>query len=140
MQLVGDELIQEKLKEAGLRPTQQRLLLARKIWSCEHRHLTAECLYQEVRDAEERVSLATVYNTLHQFTQVGLLKEIRVDGDRCMYDTNVCTHHHFMNEETGELYDIPFADVQVSSLPLPPEGTDITGLEIIIRVKPSTRQ
>ncbi|MBI1276317.1 transcriptional repressor [bacterium] len=135
MRTSDDEVIQDKLKEAGLRPTQQRVLLARKIWGTGHRHITAECLYQEVRDSEGSVSLATVYNTLHQFTEAGLLKEIRIDGDRCMYDTNVCAHHHFMNIETGVLQDIAFGDIQVSAIPDAPEGTCVSGIEVIVRIK-----
>ena len=92
-----------RLKAGGLRPTRQRLALARLLFEGEDRHLTAEQLHSEALDADVRVSVATVYNTLHQFTKVGLLREVVVEPGRSYFDTNVDDHHHFYFESTVQL-------------------------------------
>ncbi len=97
----------ERLRAAGLRPTRQRLALARLLFDGGDRHVTAEILHGEALDAAIRVSLATVYNTLHQFTAAGLLLEIVVDSQRSYFDTNISDHHHFFFESSGRLDDIP---------------------------------
>jgi len=126
----------ERLRAAGLRPTRQRLALARLLLENSDRHVTAEQLHGEAVAAMIRVSLATVYNTLHQFTQAGLLREVVVEPGRSYFDTNTTDHHHFFWEATGRLQDIPGQDVVVSGLPLPPPGTEICSVEIIVRVQP----
>src|SRR5258707_11110930 len=97
----------DRLRRVGLRPTRQRLALARLLFDKGSRHVTAEQLHGEAVDATVRVSLATVYNTLHQFTTVGLLKEVVVEPGRSYFDTNVEDHHHFFFEDSGRLLDIP---------------------------------
>lgn len=135
--MLTDTILQQKLRLAGMRPTQQRMLLGKKIWGGEgHRHISAEVLYHEARKDDAQVSLATVYNTLHQFTEAGLLKEIRADGNRSWFDTNLSQHHHFLNESTSELHDIPEAAMGVTCIPTPPAGTEVRGVEIIIRIMP----
>jgi Fur family transcriptional regulator, iron response regulator len=124
----------ERLRAAGLRPTRQRLALARLLLGNGDRHITAEQLHGEAVSAAIRVSLATVYNTLHQFTQAGLLREVVVEPGRSYFDTNTVDHHHFFWESTGRLQDIPGQDVVVSGLPLPPAGTEIRRVEVIVRV------
>ena len=125
----------ERLTEAGLRPTRQRLALAKLLLEKGPRHLTAEELYHEAHDAGIAVSLATVYNTLHQFTSVGLLREVVVDMGQSYFDTNISHHHHFFDEGTGELTDIPEDDVEIGRLPTPPSGSEIERVEVIVRLR-----
>lgn len=97
----------EKLRGAGLRPTRQRLALGGLLFASGDRHVSAEILHAEASAAGEQVSLATVYNTLHQFTEAGLLRELAIDGGKAYFDTNTSNHNHFFIEEHGELMDIP---------------------------------
>jgi Fur family transcriptional regulator, iron response regulator len=124
----------DRLRAAGLRPTRQRLALAKLLFENGDRHVTAEKLHSEVLNANVRVSLATVYNTLHQFTACGLLREIVVDASRSYFDTNTTDHHHFFYENNGQLEDIPGEQITVSKLPPPPEGMDVTRVEVIVRL------
>ena len=126
----------ELLRAAHLRPTRQRLALARLLFEQGDRHVTAEQLHGEALGADIRVSLATVYNTLHQFTEAGLLREVVVEPGRSYFDTNTTDHHHFFCEATSKLQDIPGQDVVVSGFPLPPLGTEICRVDVIIRVRP----
>jgi Fur family iron response transcriptional regulator len=125
----------ERLKGAGLRPTRQRLALAKLLLESGPRHLTAEELFHEARMAGIPVSLATVYNTLHQFTSVGLLREVVVDMGQSYFDTNTSHHHHFFDEGTGQLTDIPDHDIAISRLPDPPAGAEIERVEVIVRLR-----
>jgi len=124
----------DRLRAAGLRPTRQRLALAKLLFDGGDRHVTAEMLHAEVLNANVRVSLATVYNTLHQFTSCGLLREIVVDASRSYFDTNMSEHHHFYLEDGGELMDIPGDEIVVSRLPAVPSGKRIKRVEVIVRV------
>jgi len=124
----------ELLRAAKLRPTRQRLALARMLFDKGDRHVTAEQLHGEAQAASVRVSLATVYNTLHQFIAAGLLREVVVDPGRSYFDTNVSDHHHFFHEESGRLQDIPGERLGVAELPAPPPGTQIRRVDVIIRV------
>jgi Fur family iron response transcriptional regulator len=126
----------ELLRTAKLRPTRQRLALARMLFEKGDRHVTAEQLHGEALAASVRVSLATVYNTLHQFIAAGLLREVVVDPGRSYFDTNVSDHHHFFHEDSGHLQDIPGERVGVVELPAPPSGTKISRVDVIIRVSP----
>ncbi len=125
----------QQLKAAGLRPTRQRLALAKLLFEQDCRHVTAEQLHAEARTAGVSVSLATVYNSLHQFTEAGLLREVVVDSGRSYFDTNISDHHHFYFEDSGELADIPPEDVRVAGLPRVPSGTQVSRVDVIIRVK-----
>ena len=129
----------ERLRAAGLRPTRQRLALTRLLFNKGDRHVTAEQLHGEVLAAAIPVSLATVYNTLHQFTEAGLLREVVVEPGRSYFDTNTDDHHHFFCEANGLLQDIPAHELTVIGLPLPPSGTEIGRVEVIVRVHPETR-
>jgi Fur family iron response transcriptional regulator len=124
----------ELLRAAKLRPTRQRLALARMLFEKGDRHVTAEQLHGEAQAASVKVSLATVYNTLHQFIAAGLLREVVVDPGRSYFDTNVSDHHHFFHEESGRLQDIPGERLGVAELPAPPPGTQIRRVDVIIRV------
>jgi Fur family iron response transcriptional regulator len=123
------------LRDAGLRPTRQRLGLARLLFGDGDRHVTAEQLHAESASANMRVSLATVYNTLNQFSEVGLLREVVVDSGRSYFDTNTTDHHHFFHEETANLQDIAGDAIAVGAIPKPPSGTRIERVDIIVRVK-----
>jgi Fur family iron response transcriptional regulator len=129
----------ERLKQAGLRPTRQRLALASLLFKGMDRHVTAEQLHGEAQSHTIKVSLATIYNTLHQFTEAGLLREVVVEPGRSYFDTNISDHHHFYAELTGQLSDIPGHSLSMSGLPQPPEGMAITRVEVIVRVGPAAR-
>jgi Fur family iron response transcriptional regulator len=124
-----------RLRAAGLRPTRQRVALARLLFEGEHRHVTAESLHAEVRTARMPVSLATVYNTLNQFRDAGLLREVVVAPGRSYFDTNIGHHHHFFVEDDGELHDFPSDSVTVDGLPSPPKGTHLSRVDVIVRVR-----
>jgi Fur family iron response transcriptional regulator len=126
--------IVQKLRAAGLRPTRQRMSLAKLLFEPGDRHVTAEQLHQEASAGRVRVSLATVYNTLHQFTTAGLLREVVVQPGRSYFDTNTSDHHHFFIESNGHLQDIPGDSVALAKLPEPPAGTRISRVEVIVRV------
>ena len=126
--------ILDRLRAVGLRPTRQRLALAKLLFDSGDCHVTAETLHARAVAANIRVSLATVYNTLHQFTASGLLREIVVDASRSYFDTNVSDHHHFYLEESGRLADIPGDQIVVANLPAPPLGTSIKRIDVVIRV------
>jgi Fur family iron response transcriptional regulator len=128
-----------RLRAVGLRPTRQRLALVRLLLENGDRHITAEQLHGEAAAADIQVSLATVYNTLHQFTEAGLLREVVVEPGRSYFDTNTTDHHHFFCEATSKLQDIPGQNVVVSGFPLPPLGTEICRVDVIIRVRPENR-
>jgi Fur family transcriptional regulator, iron response regulator len=127
----------ETLRAARLRPTRQRLALARLLFERGDRHVSAEDLHDEAVAASIPVSLATVYNTLHQFVGAGLLREVVIASGRSYFDTNVSDHHHFYYEESGRLADIPGDKIAVSNLPAPPEGGAIRRVDVIIRVEKS---
>jgi Fur family iron response transcriptional regulator len=124
-----------KVRAAGLRPTRQRVALAGLLFREHDRHVTAEALHEEAAKAGVRVSLATIYNTLHQFTQAGLLNEVVVDSGRAYFDTNIGDHQHFYVEENGELIDIPGDTIAVSNVPAPPKGMAVDRVDVVVRVK-----
>jgi len=132
-------VLTERLRAVGLRPTRQRLALTRLLFAKGDRHVTAEQLHGEVLASAIPVSLATVYNTLHQFTDAGLLREVVVEPGRSYFDTNIADHHHFFCESNGLLQDIAAEDLTVIGLPLPPLGTEIGRVEVIVRVHPGNR-
>ncbi|MBV9420970.1 MAG: transcriptional repressor [Alphaproteobacteria bacterium] len=124
-----------RLRAAGLRPTRQRLELVGLLFAGGHRHMTAEALHAEACDAGIEVSLATVYNTLNQFTECGLLRQVVVDASRSYFDTNTGTHQHFFCEEDGMLIDIPGEAIEVAGIPSPPKGMAVHCVDVVVRVK-----
>lgn len=124
----------EQLRTVGLRPTRQRLALAKLLFENAPRHVTAETLHVEAQNAQVPVSLATVYNTLHQFTEAGLLKEVVIDPQRSYFDTTTTDHGHFFFEENGQLQDIPTGEAVLASMPSLPEGTCVKSVEVIVRL------
>jgi Fur family iron response transcriptional regulator len=127
--------VKAMLRRVGLRPTRQRMALGWILFGKGDRHITAEMLYEEAAKAKVPVSLATVYNTLHQFTDAGLLRQVAVDGSKSYFDTNVSQHHHFFVEGENDLVDIPDADVVVGKTPVPPDGYEITRVDVVVRVR-----
>jgi Fur family iron response transcriptional regulator len=127
--------IVELLRAAKLRPTRQRLALAKLLFGSGDRHVTAEKLHADIIAADIKLSLATVYNNLHQFTNAGLLREVVVDSSRSYFDTNTTSHYHFFHEATGELEDIPVDDLVLGALPELPENTSVKRVDVIIRVR-----
>lgn len=124
------------LRRAGLRPTRQRVALATLLFGAGDRHVTAEILHEEAVRAGERVSLATVYNTLHQFKRAGLLREIAIGGQRAYFDTNTSNHNHYFIEGDGKLMDIPGDTIRVDGLPEPPEDLKISHIDVVVRLVP----
>ncbi|PPC86896.1 MAG: transcriptional repressor [Hyphomicrobium sp.] len=127
-------LVPDLLRRAGLRPTRQRLALGALLFGEGDRHVTAEQLHAEVAAQGEHVSLATVYNALHQFKKAGLVRELAIDGTKAYFDTNTSNHSHFLLESTGDLMDIPEDTVQVSGVPEPPKGMRITHVDVVVRL------
>ena len=124
-----------RLRDVNLRPTCQRIALAKMLFEGDDRHITAEMLHQETQKTNTRISLATIYNTLNQFSSAGLLREIVVDSQRCYFDTNTTDHHHFFFEKTNELKDIAVGDVVLAIVPLAPAGTVIKRIDVVVRVE-----
>ena len=127
--------VRTMLRQVGLRPTRQRMSLGWILFAKGDRHVTAELLYEEASRAKVPVSLATVYNTLHQFTEVGLLRQVAVDGSKCYFDTNATEHHHFFVEGDDVLVDIPGAQVLVDKLPTAPDGYEIARVDVVVRLR-----
>lgn len=123
------------LRMAGLRPTKQRVALAELLFDGPHRHVSAEQLHAETANAKIGVSLATVYNTLHQFREAGLLREISVDASRSYFDTDTSDHHHFYVENEQRVIDIPTSGIKIDGLPDAPQGMEITHVDVVVRVK-----
>ena len=131
---------QERLRNSGLRPTRQRIALADLIFAKGDRHLTVEELHEEAVEAGVPVSLATVYNTLHQFTEAGMIRVLAVESAKTYFDTNVSDHHHFFIEGQNEVLDIPVSNIQIGNLPEPPEGMEISHVDVVVRLRPKTQR
>lgn len=126
--------VSKLLRRAGLRPTRQRVALATLLFGSGDRHVNAEILHEEAVQAGERVSLATVYNTLHQFVGAGLLREIAIGGQRAYFDTNTSNHNHFFVEAEGRLVDIDGSSIRVDGLPEPPDHLKISHIDVVVRL------
>jgi Fur family iron response transcriptional regulator len=131
--------VKTMLRDVGLRPTRQRMALGWMLFGKGDRHVTAEILYEEALSAKVPVSLATIYNTLHQFTDAGLLRQVAVDGSKTYFDTNVSDHHHFFIEGENDLVDIPPSQVVVDSTPAPPEGYEVARIDVVVRLRRKRR-
>ncbi|WP_218119574.1 iron response transcriptional regulator IrrA [Roseospirillum parvum] len=123
------------LRRHGLRPTRQRIALANLLFQPGGRHLSAEVLHDDAKQAGIQVSQATIYNTLNQFTEAGLLREVVVDPTRAYFDTTTTPHHHYFFEDSGHLEDVP--DGLIPHIPTPPapEGCKVTQVEVVVRVR-----
>jgi Fur family iron response transcriptional regulator len=127
--------VRAMLRDVGLRPTRQRMALGWILFGKGDRHITAELLYEEAHKAKVPVSLATIYNTLHQFTQAGLLRQVAVDGQKTYFDTRASDHHHFFVEDENLLLDIPATESMLEKLPTPPPGYKIARVDVVVRLK-----
>jgi Fur family iron response transcriptional regulator len=127
--------IETRLRDCGLRPTRQRIALADLLFAKGDRHLTVEELHEEASAAGVPVSLATVYNTLHQFTEAGMIRVLAVESARTYFDTNISDHHHFFVEGRNEVLDIPINNLSIDNLPNAPDGMEIAHVDVIIRLR-----
>ena len=127
----------KKLRSSGLRPTQQRVLIAKSLFDSDKTfHFTVETLNKKInKNGANKVSLATIYNTVEAFTCAGYLKEILTSKNKSYYDTNIKSHHHFYDEESKELTDIDDSQIKLSKVPIPPKGKKIKNLEVVIRIQ-----
>ena len=131
---VTDNVIRRRLEAAGVRPTRQRVDLGRTIFGAGDRHFTAEMIYEETRSIRFAPTRGTIYNTLNEFARFGLLREIALYDAKLWYDTKTGPHFHFYSEDTEELSDI--LDEWLPRIDIPaPEGTRITAIDIIVRLK-----
>ncbi|HKN27427.1 MAG TPA: transcriptional repressor [Roseiarcus sp.] len=129
-----DGFIRSRLEAAGVRPTRQRVDLARAIFGAGNRHFTAEMLYQETRSIRFAPTLGTIYNTLNEFARCGLLREIAIYDAKLWYDTKTGPHFHFYREDTEELSDIPDEWLPKFDIPAP-KGMRIAAIDVIVRLK-----
>ena len=127
--------VRQLLEHSGIRPTAQRVKVAEVLLAAP-RHMTAEQLLGALRQSTSRVSKATVYNTLKLFVDHGLVRQIHLDPDRCVYDSKMVAHHHFQNVDTGEMTDIRPEELEFARLPPLPPGTEIASVDVVIRVRP----
>jgi len=127
------------LRRVGLRPTRQRVALGQLLFGKGNRHVTADVLHLEATQARVAVSLATVYNTLNQFMGAGILRHLRFDGSRSFFDTNTSMHHHFFVEGENLLIDISANDLRLAKIPEPPDGYEITQVEVAVHVSAKGR-
>ena len=111
------------------------MALAEMLFAGGNRHISAEALHDEAVAADVPVSLATVYNTLHQFTAAGLLREVALDGSKTYFDTNMSDHHHFFLEDDNAMFDVPESELGLDRLPEPPPGTEISRVDVVIRLR-----
>lgn len=136
MSVIAAQRAQEWLARVGLRPTRQRLALASHlVGDGLDRHVTAEGLFEAASGADERVSLATVYNTLRAFCDAGLMREITVDGSKSYFDTNMTDHPHFYWEDSATLTDAPSTELEISRLPVLPAGAELVSVDVVIRLR-----
>ena len=122
------------LERHGIRPTQQRVKVAEVLLAAPV-HLTAEQLLGTLRQSPSRVSKATVYNTLKLFVDHGLVRQIHLDPERCVYDSMIDSHHHFQNLATGEMIDIRPEDLEFAKMPPLPPGMEIADVEVVVRLR-----
>ena len=130
---VGYEKSLTMLREAGLRPTWQRMQLIELLYGEGHRHVTVDMLFKQALARGAKLSLSTVYNTLHRLCSVNLLREISLGNGKSYFDTDVCDHQHYFMEDTGELMDIPCSRI-FPNLPTPPQGTAIKQVDVVVRL------
>lgn len=126
--------LRSRLRHVGLRPTRQRMLLGWLLFAKGDRHVSAEVLFQETQAAHAYLSLATVYNTLNQFSDAGLLRKMVTVGERAVFDTNIGDHHHFLVEQDGTVIDVPDGSVGIISPPSPPPGFRVVGVDVVVRL------
>ena len=129
--------ILKKLRSSGLRPTKQRVEIAKFLFEREKTfHFTVESLNKFLtKKSSSKIALATIYNTVHAFKAAGHLSEVEVRGNKTYFDTNVSNHHHFYDSETSELIDIDANDIIIQKIPKAPNGKKIKNVEVFINLK-----
>ena len=128
-------ILENRLRLAGLRPTRQRIAIAKLLLDGRHRHISAESLSTEIRESGTQMADGTVYNTLNQFTDAGLLRRVTVHNEYCLFDTNVEHHHHFYDSDADCLIDIPADQVVLDALPDAPDGYEFQSIDVIINIR-----
>ena len=123
------------LKDANLRPTKQRVSLVNNIYKYGNRHVNAEILHKEILDTGDNVSLATVYNTLHHLTNLGFLRQVKINARQNYFDTNITDHHHFFDKSNNSLIDISKDLIKIQGIPIPPKNKIVSDIELIISIK-----
>jgi Fur family iron response transcriptional regulator len=132
--MMSVEEIKQKIWDLGLRPTKQRMAVADCIFRFGQRHFSVEEIHHALVKDSGAISLATVYNTIKKFSDIGLIRELHIDGTKSLYDNNLSPHHHIYDQETGNISDIPFK-INLKDLPAPPEGREIDRVDITIHLK-----
>jgi Fur family transcriptional regulator, iron response regulator len=127
--------LKNKLRNAGLRPTRQRVMLGWMLFAKGHRHVSAETLFEEATRARASLSLATVYNTLRQFSDAGLIQQVHLGAGKAYFDTNTTEHHHFIIDGEDDIFDAPAETLHLGAKPLIPEGFALMGVEVVYRLK-----
>lgn len=127
--------VRQRLRRVGLRPTRQRVSLGWVLFAKGDRHVSAEMLFEEAMRERIPVSLATIYNTLRQFTDAGLLRELAIDAGKTYFDTASDDHHHFVIEDENRVIDIPGREIELATLPTPPEGYEIAHVDVLVRLR-----
>ena len=129
--------ILELLRKSSLRPTKQRLMVGQLLFNGVDKHVTAESLYRELKESDQKISLATVYNTLHDFYEKNLLKKVSIDSEKVYFDTNIIPHHHFYSDSEKLLIDIAKDKIKIQGLPNAPKGKKIIDVELIAHLSDS---
>lgn len=133
--MLTSDAVVDHLRESGLKPTRQRIAIANILFKDGHKHVTAEDLFADVQKNGLQVSLATIYNTLHQFTDAGLLREVIVDGAKTYFDTNLHDHHHFYIEDTNEVFDMHGVDINANDIQSVPDDMEVVRVDVIVRLR-----
>lgn len=132
--------LKHRLRQNGIRPTEQRTGLAKLLFEGPGRHITAAQLHEEAVRSGMKLTVATIYNTLHSFTQAGLVRAVAGNGTKTVFDTSTDDHHHFLIEETGEIVNIMDGLLAVTNIPVPPDGYEIQNIDVIVRVRRCQRK
>tara|TARA_B100001029_G_C14971039_1_gene400227 strand:- start:493 stop:885 length:393 start_codon:yes stop_codon:yes gene_type:complete len=128
------EKIKEILRSKSLKITNQRLLVAKYLFDGHNKHITAEDLFKKLNKSNSKISLATVYNTLHEFYKSKLINKLTINSEKIYFDTNMSDHHHFYNKEDGILFDVS-NNLKIKGLPNPPKGKKIDKIEVLVHLK-----
>ena len=127
--------VKELLRSCDLRPTDQRLMVGKLLFNGIDKHVTAESIYRDLKKRNEKISLATVYNILHDFSNKKLLEKVTIDPEKVYFDTNTDSHYHFYYDDKKTLIDIPKEDIVIASLPKAPKGKSIKNIEVIVHLE-----
>ena len=124
----------KKIESSGIRPTKQRRVLAKILFEKGNRHVSADELFHDVKKEDRKISMATVYNTLKQFTNLGLVREVVVDQNKSLYCTNHKSHYHLYIEDEGKIVDIPTKNIDLN-IPSIPACLQLYNIDVIVRIR-----